>query len=174
MNRVTVRRFDVVRTANIVAALYAVIVIVVMLVFFVPFMLIGGLAGMAGAGEDAGAGAAVLGAGLIGTLVFLVLGAVFYAVIGWVMTAIMVLLYNWLAGRIGGFQLDVQVDGPWPGASGGYSPYGGYPAAPGYGQPQAPSWPAPGSPAAPGHGSQPVAPQGGPNQPPPPGYPSGS
>ncbi len=70
MNRVTVRRFDVVRTANIVAALYAVIIVVTLLVFFVPFMLIGGIAGIAGAGGDSGGGAAFLGAGLVGSLIF--------------------------------------------------------------------------------------------------------
>jgi hypothetical protein len=157
MNRVTVRRFDVVRTANIVAALYAVIIVVVLLVFFVPFLLIGGLVGMAGAGGDSGAGAAVLGAGLIGSLVIVVLGALFYAVVGWVMTAIIVLLYNWLAGRIGGLQLDVHIEGPGPG---GYPHYGGYPVAPGYGQPQPPAWPVPGSPGAPGHGTGPNPPAG--------------
>jgi hypothetical protein len=168
MNRVTVRRFDVVRTANIVAALYAVIVIVVMLVIFLPFALLGGLAGIAGTGGDSGAGAAVLGAGLIGTLVFLVLAAAFYAVIGWVMTAIIVLIYNWIAGRIGGLQLDVQIEGPYPGAY----PQGGYPAA-AYGQPAVqgqPQWPMPGAPGAPPAPGQP----GGPHQPPPSGFQSGS
>ncbi len=164
MNRVTVRRFDVVRTANIVAALYAVIIVVMLLVFFVPFMLIGGLAGMAGG--DSGSGIAFLGAGLIGSLVFLVLGAAFYAVIGWVMTAIMVVIYNWIAGRIGGLQIDVQVEGPWPGAPGGYP---GYPAAypqaapgvyPAYPPSATPAWPAPGSPGAPGHGTGPTPPAG--------------
>lgn len=163
MNRVTVRRFDVVRTANIVAAIYAVIVVVMMLVFFVPFMLIGGMAGMAGG--DSGAGAAFLGAGLLGSLLFLVLGAAFYAVIGWVMTAVMVLIYNWLAGRIGGLQLEVQVEGPWPGAPGGYPGYPApYPQATagyaGYPQPGPPAWPVPGSPGAPGHGTGPTPPAG--------------
>jgi hypothetical protein len=179
VNRVTVRRFDVVRTANIVAAMYAVIVIAVMLVFLLPFLLIGGLAGLTGAGSDSGAGAAIVGAGVIGGLIFLVLGAAFYAVIGWVMTAIVVLIYNWLAGRLGGLQLDVQVDGPWPGGYAAYPGYSGTAAGPGYplqapGYPQPvpgqPQWPAPGAPGAP---PQAGGGQGGPGMAPP-SYPSGS
>ena len=84
MNRVTIRRFDVVRTANVVAVLYAVAVSLVVLVFFVPFMLIAGLAARGSSGSDMG----LVGAGLVGGLLFAVIGIVFYGVVGWVMTAI--------------------------------------------------------------------------------------
>jgi hypothetical protein len=105
MQRLTIARFDPVRTANIIAALYAVIVLVVGLVFAVPFALVALVAG-----QDAGSGVAT--GGVIGVLVLLVLAVVFYAGIGWVMTALVCALYNALAGRIGGIRVEVQPEGP--------------------------------------------------------------
>ena len=72
MHRLTIARFDLVRTANIVAALYAVIVLVVGLLFAVPFALVALVAG-----QDAGP--AVATGGVVGVLVLLVLAVVFYA-----------------------------------------------------------------------------------------------
>ena len=158
MNRVTIRRFDVIRTANVVAVLYAVAVIIVVLLFFVPFMLIAGLAGMNTSGSEMGS---VVGAGLVGGLLFAVIGIAFYGVVGWVMTAIVCALYNFVAGRIGGIRVIVDVEGPYPGAPAYGGP--GYPA--GYGVPAVgtPTWPAPGSPGSPGGSGSP----GGPAAPPP-------
>ena len=50
---------------------------------------------------------AIMGAGVVGVLIFAVIGGLIYAVIGWIITAIMVALYNFIAGRIGGLQVDV-------------------------------------------------------------------
>jgi hypothetical protein len=159
MNRVTIRRFDVIRTANVVAVLYAVAVIIVVLVFFVPFLLIAGLAGMSSSDSEMGS---VVGAGLVGGLLFAGIGIVFYGAVGWVMTAIVCALYNFVAGRIGGIRVIVDVEGPYPGTPAYGGP--GYPA--GYGVPAVgtPTWPAPGSPGGPSGPSGPTAP---PTAPPP-------
>ena len=105
MHRLTIARFDVVRTANIVAALYAVIFLVIGLLFAVPLTILA-----LAAGRDAGPGIAI--GGVIGGLVLLVLAIVFYAGIGWVMTALVCILYNALAARIGGIRVEVQAEGP--------------------------------------------------------------
>ena len=139
MHRLTIARFDVVRTANIVAALYAVIVLVIGLLFAVPFALVALVAG-----QEAG-GPGVATGGVVGVLVLLALAVVFYAGIGWVMTALVCALYNALAGRIGGIRIEVQPEGPAMVGPGG------------------PGWPTP-SPIAPGSPSAPIT--GGPPQPP--------
>lgn len=130
-NRVTLRRFDVIRTATVAAVLYAVTVLVIGLIFVVPFILLAGAAGISSGRSDIAAG--VAGAGIIGAMLLLVLGALFYAVVGWVMTAIACVFYNFVAGRVGGIRMEVDIEMPY-GAPG----YG----APGYG---APAWPAPAS-----------------------------
>lgn len=149
MNRVTIRRFDVVRTANVVAVLYAVMVLVIGLVFVVPFTLLTAIAGVSYSGSEV---AGVIGASIAGGLILGVLAIVFYGILGWITTALACALYNWVAGRIGGFRVEVDVEGPYPGGPGYPVPYG----APGYGNP---AWPVPGSPAGP------VAPPPGWNQP---------
>jgi len=151
VSRVTIRRFDIIRAANIAALLYAVIIAVVGLLVFLPFSLIAGVAGSRAG--DSGVGIGLFGAGVVGALIFTLFGIVFYAITGWIMTAIMVALYNFVAGRIGGLQADVEIQGPY-----GMPGYGGpgYPA-PGYGNP---AWPAPGAP-----GGAPVAPPPGWGQP---------
>ena len=105
MQRLTIARFDAVRTANIVAALYAVIVLVIGLLFAVPILLVA-----LAAGRDMSPGVATGGA--VGGLVLLALAVVFYAGIGWVMTALVCILYNALAARIGGIRVEVQAEGP--------------------------------------------------------------
>jgi hypothetical protein len=136
MTRVTIRRFDVIRAANIAAVLYAVLIAVISLLFFLPFTLIAGIAGSQAG--DSGIGLGIFGAGVVGVLIFTLFGIVIYAIIGWITTAIMVALYNVVAGRVGGIQADVELQGPY-----GYGGPG-YPA-PGYGNP---AWPAPGAPGA--------------------------
>lgn len=139
MQRLTIARFDPVRTANIVAALYAVIVLVIGLLFAVPFAVVALVAGQEADGPGLAAG------GVIGVLVLLVIAVVFYAGIGWIMTALVCALYNGLAGRIGGIRVEVQPEGPALMGPGG------------------PGWPAP-APIAPGPASTPIT--GGPPQPP--------
>jgi hypothetical protein len=139
MHRLTIARFDVVRTANIVAALYAVIVLVIVLLFAVPFAFVALLARPETARADIVAG------GVVGGLLVLVLAVVFYGGIGWVMTALVCALYNALAGRIGGIRIEVQSEGPAMVGPGG------------------PGWPTP-APIAPTSPSAPIT--GGPPQPP--------
>ncbi len=148
MNRITIRRFDVVRTANIAAALYLVITLVIALVFALPIVLLVSVAGTQYAGDGMGA---IMGAGVVGVLIFAVIASLVYAVMGWIITAIVVALYNFVAGRIGGLQVDVTIEGPMPGygGQGGY----GYPA-----QPAQPAQPAP--PQGSGSGQPPVPPSG--------------
>ena len=135
MNRVTIKRFDVVRTATVAAVLYAVVAVVFALLFFLPMTL---LAGLAGSQSGAGQMGALFGAGLVGALIFAIIGALFYGVVGWIMTAIVCVLYNFVAGRVGGIRVEVQVEGPYPGG-------------PGYGTPAYPvPYAVPGPYAAPG------------------------
>ena len=142
MTRLTIRRFDVIRTANIVAALYAVIVLVIGLVFLLPIMLLAGAAAAEYGGE-------ALAGGVVGVVVLLGLALLFYAALGWIMTAIVCALYNVVAARIGGMRLEVEVEAPSPS-----------PVPPGGWQQPSVGYPSPGSgPSAP---SQP----GGPPQPP--------
>ena len=151
MNRVTIRRFDVVRTANVVAALYVVLVAVFMLLVFVPVTLLAGIAGVSSGDSSV---APMVGAGILGTLFIVVIAVVFYGAIGWVMAALGCVAYNWVAGRIGGLRIEVDMEGPYAGGPGyPVQPY----AAAGYAQPAPPAWRAPGGP-------------GGPAAPPPPGW----
>ena len=53
MNRLTIRRFDVIRTANVVGVLYALLFSVFGLIFLVPFALIG-IAGSGQGGNGSG------------------------------------------------------------------------------------------------------------------------
>ncbi|HEY3335234.1 MAG TPA: hypothetical protein VGK16_08375 [Candidatus Limnocylindrales bacterium] len=142
MNRITVRHIDVIRAANLVAILYAVVVVAFGLLILVPFALVGGIAGARG--DSFGA----IGLGMGGGLVVLLIGVVFYGGIGWVTTAIACALYNVVAARVGGFRFVADIEGP--GAS--TPPYGGQPALPAAGSPAI--WPVPGRP------------QGGPPAPP--------
>lgn len=154
MNRITIRRFDIVRTANMVAAFYLLLALIFGLFFILPFVLIGGIAGS----RTSDGGGALLVGGLVAGLVIYLFIVLFYAVVGWVFGAIGAAVYNFLAGRIGGFQLDVTLEGP----SGGGYPQGGYPA-PAYAAPYpAPSSGYPPGYVAPGHGTGPAWPQGGP------------
>jgi len=96
MQRLTIRRFDVVRTANVVAVLYALFFAVFGLVFLVPFALVG-IAGT----RTGGSGPGLAAAGLVGGIVFYVLIIAFYAFIGWVATIVLCAFYNLVAGRMG-------------------------------------------------------------------------
>jgi hypothetical protein len=154
MNRLTIRRFDIVRTANMIAMFYVMLALVFGLFIFLPIALIGGIAGSRG---DNGAGAA-LGVGLVGGLIFYLLIVVFYAIFGWIFGAIAAAVYNFVAGRIGGFQLDVTLQGPYGGAPGAQVPVAAYPGYPaqgynaypqGYAPAPAPSWQGPGTPGGP-------------------------
>ena len=148
---VRIRRFGIVRTATTVAALYAVIALVFVILF--------GLIALAGVAVVPDSSRTAIGAGIAGVLIFAVIVVLFYAVIGWIFTAIACALYNFVAGFAGG--IEIQVESTTPGAPGGGYPAYGYPA---YGAPR--GYPAPGQYPAPAQPGGPTAPWGG--GPPPP------
>ncbi len=154
MNRLTIRRFDVIRTANVVAVLYAMLFAVFGLIFLVPFALIG----IAGS-RQGGNGAGIAAAGLVGGLVFYVLIVAFYTFVGWVGTIIVCGFYNFVAKRMGGIRFEVSMESP----GGGYP---GYPApayaAPAYAAPAPNAYPSGYAAPAPG----PAWPGGAPPAPP--------
>ena len=96
----TIRRFSVVKTATVVAAMYVVLVAI----FIVPFAL---LTVAVGRGDSAAAG-------LVGVLVFGLLAALLYGVIGWIFTAIACAIYNLVAGWVGGIEVQVDQSAPPP------------------------------------------------------------
>ena len=78
---VRIRRFGIIRTANMVAALYALISIVFFGLIFVPLALIGVSAMPGNIGGQ-------FGAGMIGVLIFGLIVVVFDAVLGWLVPAV--------------------------------------------------------------------------------------
>lgn len=101
-----IRRFGVVRTANLVAVMY----LIIFAVIFVPI-----LALVAALGARSGAFG---GAGGVGVLIFGLVASVFYAIVGWVVTAIACALYNGVAGMIGGIEIELEAVQPPPPAPG--------------------------------------------------------
>jgi len=124
-----IRRFGVIRTANVVAFLYIVIIAVI----FVPIGLIVAIAiPSTGLGGEAGAFAG--NAGGIAIVFFGLLLAIFYGIVGWIVTAIACLLYNFAAGMIGGIEIQLEAVQPPPPAA----VWGGTPATPPAPPPAAP------------------------------------
>lgn len=126
-----IRRFGVIKTANVVAFLYVVIVTVI----FVPIGLIVAIAAPnAGFGNTGGFAG---NAGALAVLFLWLLIAVFYGIFGWIFTAIACLLYNFAAGMIGGveIQLEAVQPPPPPPVWGGYQASGTPPAPAATGEP---------------------------------------
>jgi hypothetical protein len=98
----TIRRFSVVKTATVVAVMYVVLVAI----FIVPLAI---LAVAFGRGDSAAGG-------LVGVLVFGLLAALIYGVIGWIFTAIACAIYNLAAGWVGGIEVQVDQVTPPPAA----------------------------------------------------------
>jgi hypothetical protein len=89
-----IKRFNVLKTSTVVAVIYMVIVAI----FVVPFVLLLAIAGT-GSQVQGGLGAA-LALGVV---------AIFgYGLLGWVFTAIGCLIYNLVAGWIGGIEVHVE------------------------------------------------------------------
>lgn len=119
-----IRRFGVIRTANVAAFLYVVLIAVI----FVPVAVLVALV------------APNNGSGSLGVVAILLVGlliAGFYGVIGWVFTAIACLLYNFAAGVVGGIEVQLEAVPPptpapvWgapPAAPAGPPPPAGTPA----------------------------------------------
>lgn len=95
-----IRRFGVIRTSNVVAFFYIVIVAVI----FVPIASIVALA--------VPANQSVGGLGAVGVLVFGLLAAFVYGILGWIFTALACLLYNFAAGMIGGIEIQLEAVPP--------------------------------------------------------------
>lgn len=142
---VRIRRFGIIRTATMAAALYAFIILASTLLIFLPFAL------LAAAGRDATGSLGFGAVGVVGVVIFGLVGAVAYAAIGWVMTAIACVIYNVVAGFVGGIEVQLESAAPpstpaWGGPYAAGQPYAmppGYGPTPGYGAP--PSRGAPGT-----------------------------
>jgi hypothetical protein len=125
---VRIRRFNVVKTATVVALIYVVIVAI----FAIPFMLLVGIAGVSMNGGPE------VGAGVVGILIFSVVIALFYGVLGWIFTAIGCAIYNLVAGWIGGIEVEVERVEPPPPPPAWMAPGSGSPAPPAAPPPSAP------------------------------------
>jgi hypothetical protein len=104
-----IRRFGVIRTANVVAFLYVVIVVVI----FIP---IGVIVAIAGSSSTFGGatGAFTGNAAGIAVLFFGLLAALFYGILGWIFTAIACLIYNFAARVVGGIEIQLEAVEPPP------------------------------------------------------------
>jgi len=96
-----IRRFGVIRTATVVAVIYALVVGIIL----IPFLIFGALLGASTA--DSGRGV-LAGAGLAFALVIGVLIVALYAALGWLFTALACLLYNLAARWVGGIEVSVE------------------------------------------------------------------
>jgi hypothetical protein len=95
-----IRRFGVMKTATVAAVMYMVVVAI----FVVPFAL---LVAIAGTGDG-------LQGGLGGALVLGVVAIFGYGLLGWVFTALACLIYNLVAGWVGGIEVQVETVAPPP------------------------------------------------------------
>lgn len=96
-----IRRFNVLKTATVVGVMYMVIIAI----FVVPFLLLFSFVGIAGSSQGQGGGVgAILGIGLFAIF--------FYGILGWVFTAIACVIYNAVAGWVGGIEVQVEPVAP--------------------------------------------------------------
>ena len=125
---VRIKRFNIVKTATVVALIY----VVVVAIFAIPFLLLVGIAGVSmNSGPE-------VGAGVVGILVFSVVIALFYGVLGWIVTAIGCAIYNLVARWIGGIEVEVERVEPPPPPPAWMAPGSGSPAPPAAPPPSAP------------------------------------
>jgi hypothetical protein len=95
-----IKRFNVLKTATVVAVMYMVLVAI----FVVPFLLLFTFVGVVGSSQAQGGLGAILGVGLF---------AIFaYGILGWILTAIACLIYNGVAAWIGGIEVQVEAVAP--------------------------------------------------------------
>jgi transmembrane protein DUF3566 len=103
---VRIRRFGVIRTATVVAVIYALLVIIV----FIPVILLLSVAGTTtttpGLGTVEGTGLGAIG--LVGGLALGLVVALLYAIVAWIFTAIACLFYNLAARFVGGIEVQVE------------------------------------------------------------------
>jgi hypothetical protein len=96
-----IRRFSVIKTSNVVALIYMIIVAI----FAVPFGL---LVAIAGVGSNQVQG------GAVGGIAFALIAILGYGLFGWIFTAIGCLIYNLAAGWVGGIEVQVEAVAPPP------------------------------------------------------------
>jgi hypothetical protein len=118
-----IRRFGVMKTANVVAVIYMLIVAV----FVVPIALIGLLIAPS---QGSAAGTTVVGIVIFGAVAILA-----YGLIGWIFTALAAAIYNLAARWVGGIEVQVEAVAPPPplptwGAATEATPPAAPPAAP--------------------------------------------
>ena len=98
-----IRRFGVVKTATVVAVMYVVIIAIVFVPIAILAIVFGGASGSANA----------MG-GVVALLVFGFVAALFYAVIGWIFTALACAVYNLAARWVGGIEVEIEPVAPPP------------------------------------------------------------
>ena len=98
-----IQRFNVVKTATVAAVIY----MIVIAIFVVPFVLLVAFAGVSAPGGAAGQTAA-------GALVFGLVAILLYGFFGWIATAIACVIYNVVAGWIGGIEVQLEAVAPPP------------------------------------------------------------
>lgn len=105
MAEMTIRRFGVISVAKMYALLSFVLGLIIGVIYGLFFILFGAVMTAAGTGGDAAAG----GIGTVAIGVGMMIGLpLFYGLIGFIMGAIAALIYNALAGVIGGVKFDLE------------------------------------------------------------------
>jgi len=99
---IRIRRFGIVRTATVLAVLYAVAALIFFGIFAIFILLVGG------SQQTALPGGFDMGAGIVGILIGGLILSAFYGLFGWIFTAIFCLLYNWVAGFTGGVEFELK------------------------------------------------------------------
>jgi hypothetical protein len=120
-----IRRFNVIKTSNVVALIYMVVVAI----FVIPFSLLFFVAGTA---------TQIQGDVVTGGIVFALVAIFGYGLAGWVFTAIACLIYNLVAGWIGGIEVQVEAVTPPAAPPAWMTPSGPPPAPPTSAPPSSP------------------------------------
>ena len=108
MNKLKIRKLGILSVAKI----YAIMTFVMSLLISIPyglFVIIFALVGGVGAGsQDGMAGLAVGGGGIVVGLLIMIGIPIVYAIIGFIGGALCALIYNILAGLVGGIEIEVE------------------------------------------------------------------
>ncbi len=98
---IRIRRFGVLRTATVLAVLYALAALIIFAIFALFILL-------AGTQQPALPGGFDMGPGAVGILIAGLILSAFYGLFGWIFTAMFCLLYNWVAGFTGGVEFELK------------------------------------------------------------------
>ena len=102
---VRIRRFGIVRTSTVVALLYVVVIAII----FVPVAVLVAIASPASTTTATGTRV-----GAVEILVFGLVIALVYGLVGWIFTAIACALYNLVARMVGGIEIQLEAVAPPP------------------------------------------------------------